>query len=294
MIKSMTGYGRGEHKGVERSFSVELRAVNHRYLETSVKLPRRFAFAEELIKKAVKERISRGKLDVFLNYIPGTESETGLKLDLGLARQYYEKLDELSKALPELDRDQSVMAIASLPDVLVQIPSEDDQEKIGAEIREAVEAAIDSFDAMRAAEGARLLEDILMRAGIIEDTVLKIEEYAPSVEKQYYEKLAARLSELLEGAEIPRERLLTEAAVFADKANITEEIVRLKSHAAQLRSMTADPKEPVGKKLDFLVQEMNREANTIGSKANDISITESVLVLKAEIEKIREQVQNIE
>ncbi len=119
MIKSMTGYGRGEHKGVERSFSVELRAVNHRYLETSVKLPRRFAFAEELIKKAVKERISRGKLDVFLNYIPGTESETGLKLDLGLARQYYEKLDELSKALPELDRDQSVMAIASLPDVLV-------------------------------------------------------------------------------------------------------------------------------------------------------------------------------
>ncbi|MBQ1907159.1 MAG: YicC family protein [Firmicutes bacterium] len=294
MIKSMTGYGRGEHKGVERSFSVELRAVNHRYLETSVKLPRRFAFAEELIKKAVKERISRGKLDVFLNYIPGTESETGLKLDLGLARQYYEKLDELSKALPELDRDQSVMAIASLPDVLVQIPSEDDQEKIGAEIREAVEAAIDSFDAMRAAEGARLLEDILMRAGIIEDTVLKIEEYAPSVEKQYYEKLAARLSELLEGAEIPRERLLTEAAVFADKANITEEIVRLKSHAAQLRSMTADPKEPVGKKLDFLVQEMNREANTIGSKANDINITESVLVLKAEIEKIREQVQNIE
>ena len=294
MIKSMTGYGRGEHKGVERSFSVELRAVNHRYLETSVKLPRRFAFAEELIKKAVKERISRGKLDVFLNYIPGTESETGLKLDLGLARQYYEKLDELSKALPELDRDQSVMAIASLPDVLVQIPSEDDQEKIGAEIREAVEAAIDSFDAMRAAEGARLLEDILMRAGIIEDTVLKIEEYAPSVEKQYYEKLAARLSELLDGAEIPRERLLTEAAVFADKANITEEIVRLKSHAAQLRSMTADPKEPVGKKLDFLVQEMNREANTIGSKANDINITESVLVLKAEIEKIREQVQNIE
>ena len=294
MIKSMTGYGRGEHKGVERSFSVELRAVNHRYLETSVKLPRRFAFAEELIKKAVKERISRGKLDVFLNYIPGTESETGLKLDLGLARQYYEKLDELSKALPELDRDQSVMSIASLPDVLVQIPSEDDQEKIGAEIREAVEAAIDSFDAMRAAEGARLLEDILMRAGIIEDTVLKIEEYAPSVEKQYYEKLAARLSELLEGAEIPRERLLTEAAVFADKANITEEIVRLKSHAAQLRSMTADPKEPVGKKLDFLVQEMNREANTIGSKANDINITESVLVLKAEIEKIREQVQNIE
>jgi uncharacterized protein (TIGR00255 family) len=294
MIKSMTGYGRGEHKGVERSFSVELRAVNHRYLETSVKLPRRFAFAEELIKKAVKERISRGKLDVFLNYIPGTESETGLKLDLGLARQYYEKLDELSKALPELDRDQSVMAIASLPDVLVQIPSEDDQEKIGAEIREAVEAAIDSFDAMRAAEGARLLEDILMRASIIEDTVLKIEEYAPSVEKQYYEKLAARLSELLEGAEIPRERLLTEAAVFADKANITEEIVRLKSHAAQLRSMTADPKEPVGKKLDFLVQEMNREANTIGSKANDINITESVLVLKAEIEKIREQVQNIE
>ncbi|MBQ4371089.1 MAG: YicC family protein [Firmicutes bacterium] len=294
MIKSMTGYGRGEHKGVERSFSVELRAVNHRYLETSVKLPRRFAFAEELIKKAVKERISRGKLDVFLNYIPGTESETGLKLDLGLARQYYEKLDELSKALPELDRDQSVMSIASLPDVLVQIPSEDDQEKIGAEIREAVEAAIDSFDAMRAAEGARLLEDILMRAGIIEDTVLKIEEYAPSVEKQYYEKLAARLSELLDGAEIPRERLLTEAAVFADKANITEEIVRLKSHAAQLRSMTADPKEPVGKKLDFLVQEMNREANTIGSKANDINITESVLVLKAEIEKIREQVQNIE
>ena len=294
MIKSMTGYGRGEHKGVERSFSVELRAINHRYLETSVKLPRRFAFAEELIKKAVKERISRGKLDVFLNYIPGTESETGLKLDLGLARQYYEKLDELSKALPELDRDQSVMAIASLPDVLVQIPSEDDQEKIGAEIREAVEAAIDSFDAMRAAEGARLLEDILMRAGIIEDTVLKIEEYAPSVEKQYYEKLAARLSELLEGAEIPRERLLTEAAVFADKANITEEIVRLKSHAAQLRSMTADPKEPVGKKLDFLVQEMNREVDTIGSKVQDVHITAVVVEMKSEIEKIREQVQNIE
>ena len=294
MIKSMTGYGRGEHKGTERSFSVELRAVNHRYLETSVKLPRRFAFAEELLKKAVKERVSRGKLDVFLNYIPGTESESELKLDLGLARKYYERFCDIADAIPGLKDDMSVTSVAMMPDVLVQIPASDDQEKIGEEILDAARAALDSFDAMRAAEGAKLIEDILMRADIIEKTVLEIEEYAPSVEKQYYEKLAARLSEMLEGAEIPRERLLTEAAVFADKANITEEIVRLKSHVAQLRAMTADPKEPVGKKLDFLVQEMNREANTIGSKANDINITQHMLALKAEIEKIREQVQNIE
>ena len=294
MIKSMTGYGRGEHKGIERSFSVELRAVNHRYLETSVKLPRRFAFAEELLKKAVKERVSRGKLDVFLNYIPGTESESELKLDLGLARKYYERFCDIADAIPGLKDDMSVTSVAMMPDVLVQIPASDDQEKIGEEILDAARAALDSFDAMRAAEGAKLIEDILMRADIIEKTVLEIEEYAPSVEKQYYEKLAARLSEMLEGAEIPRERLLTEAAVFADKANITEEIVRLKSHVAQLRAMTADPKEPVGKKLDFLVQEMNREANTIGSKANDINITQHMLALKAEIEKIREQVQNIE
>ena len=294
MIKSMTGYGRGEHKGIERSFSVELRAVNHRYLETSVKLPRRFAFAEEQLKKAVKERVSRGKLDVFLNYIPGTESESELKLDLGLARKYYERFCDIADAIPGLKDDMSVTSVAMMPDVLVQIPASDDQEKIGEEILDAARAALDSFDAMRAAEGAKLIEDILMRADIIEKTVLEIEEYAPSVEKQYYEKLAARLSEMLEGAEIPRERLLTEAAVFADKANITEEIVRLKSHVAQLRAMTADPKEPVGKKLDFLVQEMNREANTIGSKANDINITQHMLALKAEIEKIREQVQNIE
>ena len=294
MIKSMTGYGRGEHKGIERSFSVELRAVNHRYLETSVKLPRRFAFAEELLKKAVKERVSRGKLDVFLNYIPGTESESELKLDLGLARKYYERLCDIADAIPGLKDDMSVTSVAMMPDVLVQIPASDDQEKIGEEILDAARAALDSFDAMRAAEGTKLIEDILMRADIIEKTVLEIEEYAPSVEKQYYEKLAARLSEMLEGAEIPRERLLTEAAVFADKANITEEIVRLKSHVAQLRAMTADPKEPVGKKLDFLVQEMNREANTIGSKANDINITQHMLALKAEIEKSREQVKNIE
>ena len=296
MIKSMTGYGRGEYRGEDGSFSVELRSVNHRYLESSVRLPRRFSFAEEEIKKELKSRISRGKIDVFVNYTPGTDSGSDVRVDAALARRYYEGLKAISDMIPELAGSVSVKDIASMPDVFTIVPAEDDEEEVKARLLGALDAAIDSFEEMRAAEGGRLLEDILLRAGIIEDTVSAIEEYAPKVEKLYFERLSARIAELTEGVDLgaAQERIITEAAVFADKANITEEIVRLKSHVRQLRAMTADPSEPVGKKLDFLVQEMNREANTIGSKANDISITEKVLILKAEIEKIREQVQNIE
>ncbi|MBQ4505674.1 MAG: YicC family protein [Firmicutes bacterium] len=296
MIKSMTGYGRGEYRGSDRSFSVELRSVNHRYLETSVKLPRRFAFAEEDIKKEIKSRISRGKLDVFVNYAPGEESESDIRVDVPLALKYREGLEKLRDSLPGVEGSFSLMDIAGMPDVITEIPAEDDMDEVKEQLLSALGLAIDSFEEMRAAEGARLLEDVLLRADIIENTVAAIEEYAPAVEKLYFERLSARIEELIGGAgvEAARERILTEAAVFADKANITEEIVRLRSHVKQLRDMTSDPAEPVGKKLDFLVQEMNRESNTIGSKANDIKITEKVLVLKAEIEKIREQIQNVE
>ena len=295
MIKSMTGFGRGVFADEQRTVTVEIRSVNHRYSDITVKMPRRYQFAEDAIKGVLKESISRGKVDVSVNVENTAASDVEVSVDLGLAKQYHDALQAIAAAFPGLKDDVSVGKIASMPDVLKTQSAEEDEDSFTAAVCAATRDASDAFAAMRAAEGARLIEDVLQRNDLIEATVTEVEKYAPNVEKLYAERMKERITELLDGqAAIPQDRILLEAAVFADKANITEEIVRLKSHCAQLRAIVADSSAPVGKKLDFLVQEMNRESNTIGSKANDINITNSVLVLKAEIEKIREQIQNIE
>ncbi len=291
----MTGFGRGEYKDEKRTVTAEIKAVNHRFSDITVKMPRRYAFTEDKIKVMVKEAAPRGKVDVSINFDNVNAGDTELRLDLALAQSYYENLRKIRETLPGLEGEVTLQMLSSMPDVLKAMPAEENEEEILAAVTAAVETALASFCAMRRTEGNKLIEDILQRGDIIEKTVLGIEAYAPKVAEKYTLRMKERIQELLgEDAVIPEDRILLEAAVFADKSNITEELVRLKSHVAQLRNICADESAPIGKKLDFLVQEMNRESNTIGSKANDIAITNEVLTLKAEIEKIREQIQNIE
>ncbi len=295
MARSMTGFGRGEYSDSERRVTAEIKSVNHRYSEIAVRMPRKYTFAEEAVKAVVKKAVPRGKVEVGISVESAGRTDTAVKLDASLARQYYDALTALGAEFPDVDARIDLRMLVSMPEVITGGAAELDEEALTAALCAAARQAADNISQMRETEGAKLAEDILYRGGLIEKTVEEIEQYAPSVQQQYFEKMKARIAELTEGqVQIPEDRIVLEAAVFADKANITEEIIRLKSHVSQLRVILAQTDEPVGKKLDFLVQEMNREANTIGSKANDINITNNVLVLKAEIEKIREQVQNIE
>ena len=295
MAKSMTGFGRGVYTDELRSVTVELRSVNHRYSDITVKMPRRYQFAEDTIKNIVKGVAPRGKIDVFVNVDKIAADDTAVELNIPLAKRYFETLQTIKAELPQLSGEPTLAMVANFPDVVKSAAAEEDEELVLKALTEATKEAAANLDAMRIVEGAKLMEDILQRGQLIEQTVCGIEVYAPEVAKNYAAKMKERIQELLgDEATIPEDRIVLEAAVFADKSNITEEMVRLKSHCSQLKSIAADTSGPIGKKLDFLVQEMNRESNTIGSKANDIRITNDVLLLKAEIEKIREQVQNIE
>ncbi len=295
MAKSMTGFGRGVYTDELRSVTVELRSVNHRYSDITVKMPRRYQFAEDTIKNIVKGVAPRGKIDVFVNVDNIAADDTAVELNIPLAKRYFETLQTIKAELPQLSGEPTLAMVANFPDVVKSAAAEEDEELVLKALTEAAKEAAANLDAMRIVEGAKLMEDILQRGQLIEQTVCGIEVYAPEVAKNYAAKMKERIQELLgDEATIPEDRIVLEAAVFADKSNITEEMVRLKSHCSQLKSIAADTSGPIGKKLDFLVQEMNRESNTIGSKANDIRITNDVLLLKAEIEKIREQVQNIE
>ncbi len=294
MVKSMTGFGRGEYTDEKRSVVCEIRSVNHRFCEINVKMPRRYQFAEEKLKSRLKESISRGKIELSVMCDELSMDTQKIRLNKDAAQAYFDSLNELKQQIPGIVGEIDIHFIANMPEVLRVIPDTDEEESILAALMSALDAAIANYDRMRTTEGEKLAEDIRARGKLIEDTVSIIEQRAPQLEKEYADKIRARINELLEGVtEIPEDRVMLEAAVFADKANITEEIVRLRSHCAQLNSIL-DKGGSVGKNLDFLVQEMNRESNTIGSKANDISITDKVLILKAEIEKIREQIQNLE
>lgn len=296
MVKSMTGYGRGEYIDGKKSITVEIKAVNHRYCDVYVKMPRRYSFAEERIKSDVRDALKRGKIEVLVTVDSFGESENDIRLNEDVARKYYKALKALEENF-ELDQKGGITLnmLASMPDVIKAVPAEEDEEALLHSLGVATEIALQNIINMRAAEGERLAKDILMRADIIEKIKDKIKERAPEIGKEYADKFRERVNELLAGKlEVPEERVLVEAAVFADKANITEELVRLESHIQQLRNFFDTEEETVGKKIDFLIQEMNREANTIGSKSNDTEITSWMLDLKAEIEKIREQVQNIE
>ena len=290
----MTGFGRAEYSDGKRNITVEIRTVNHRYSDIAIKMPRRYSFAEDKIKNKIKETVVRGKADVSIMVENLTENDLNVTLNTMVAKQYYENLKELATTF-ELPGEIDLQFVASLPDVMKAVPDVEDEEEITRSLLIPVEEACKKLDEMRIIEGAKLAEDLIYRGKLIRDLASKIEKRAPLVSEQYAKKLKDRITELIGGSvTIPEDRILLEAAIFADKCNITEELVRLDSHTIQLESIITKSNQPDGKKLDFLVQEMNREANTIGSKANDIEITNLMLDIKAEVEKIREQVQNIQ
>ena len=294
MIKSMTGFGRGEYSDGKRNFSIEIKSVNHRYSDIQVRMPRRYSFAEEAIKNAVKKHISRGKIDVQMNVEYIAESDIRVELNRPLVKQYIDNMNIMKDEFG-VTGDISLELLSGMPEVLKQVTDVENEDEVVASIVKAADSAAENLEKMRAVEGEKLAKDLLERGELIKKMVGQIEERAAGLPGIYKEKLRARLDDLLDGVTVvSEERLAQEVAIFADKADITEEITRLKSHMDQMKMIINEGSGTDGKKLDFLVQEMNREANTIGSKANDLSITEVMLKIKSEVEKIREQVQNIE
>ena len=292
MIKSMTGYGgaKSETQGFE--ISIELKSVNNRYLDTSIRLPRNFIFAEESLKSVVQSHISRGKVDVFVSVNSSGADSLVVSVNEVLAEGYIKAMRDLAEKY-DLDKNIPVTAVTRFPDVLSVEKQEADKDELINVLSGVLEEALEEFDAMRCREGEKLRDDVLSRADGIERLKLLVEERSPQTILDYRARLEARMKEVLDNTAIEESRILVEAAIFADKISVDEETVRLSSHLSQLREMMGGG-SPMGRKLDFLVQEMNREANTIGSKANDAEVSKYVLDLKAEIEKIREQVQNIE
>lgn len=289
---SMTGYGRGEYKAGGVELTVEIKTVNNRYLDASVKCPRIFNAYEEEVRSAVRKKLTRGHADVFISLSDKRERQKTLTLDENAAKAYVASAEKLLSLFPELANDLSVTGVMRLPDVIKQDDIAAADEEIIAALNCALSQALDNLNAMRLKEGAKLEEDMLSRMSAIETLVNKIETRAPLVAENYRQKLKAKMEKLLGGAEVDESRLLTEVAVFSDKSNIDEELTRLHSHISQFREICKE--QLVGRKLDFLVQEFNRETNTVCSKSNDLEVTRLGLALKNEIEKIREQVQNVE
>lgn len=292
MVKSMTGYGRAREMRNGRDITVEVRSVNNRYLDCTVKMPRAYIFAEDRMKARVQQAISRGKVDVFVTIDASAADAAVVAVNEPLARGYYDALTRL-KTMFDLSGDITPEVLAKFPDVLAVTKAEEDVEAIAADICAVLDDALAAYNAMRAVEGEKLAADVAGRITTIEAVVGKVEERSPQTVAAYRQRLEAKMQEVLQSTTIDESRILTEAAIFADKIAVDEETVRLRSHIAQLRAMLASD-EPVGRKLDFLIQEVNRECNTIGSKCSDLAIAQDVVNMKAEVEKIREQVQNME
>ena len=294
MVKSMTGYGRARQNLNGRDITVEVRSVNNRYLDVTVKLPRAFIFTEDAVKRRVQSAVSRGKVDVFVTIDATGADETVITVNEPLAAAYIaalQTIDALGGGL--LRGSYSAVDVARFPDVLTVTKAEDDLESVQADICAVADEALAAYNAMRATEGEKLAADIAARLDTIEALTAQVEARSPETVREYREKLTARMQEVLQSTAIEETRILTEAAIYADKIAVDEETVRLRSHISQLRAML-DSDEPMGRKMDFLIQEVNRESNTTGSKCNDVEIARVVVALKAEVEKIREQVQNIE
>ena len=289
----MTGYGRAEEKTAGGTLTVEVRSVNNRYLDCNVRIPRLYLFAEEGLKSRVQDTISRGKVDVFVTLDSAGAEQVKVTVNQPAADAYYAALKGLAAAYGLEERDITVSLLSRFPEVLVAEKVEADAEETAREIGAVLDRALADFDQMRTREGERLREDILTRAAAIEDMVGQVEVRSPQTVAEYRARLEARMQEVLSSVQLDPARVLTEAAIFADKVAVDEETVRLRSHIGQLRELLSRG-GPVGRKLDFLIQEFNREANTIGSKCSDLDIARQVVDIKAEIEKIREQVQNIE
>ena len=299
MLKSMTGFGRGEYEDESFSITVEMKTVNHRYNEVAIRLPRFLNPLEDRIRKTILRTVNRGRIDVFINADYTSSDNCSLKVDKNLAAAYHKALQEVGEAIGASDVTINgaveLLHIARCPEVINVKEGLFDVEIVWPKVQQAVEQAVTNLVAMREAEGGNIYGDFIYRADLIAAKLAEIEERSPKVVEEYQARLSERLNNLLEehNVAVEPERLLQEVAIFADRTSITEEIVRLKSHIKQFKIIIASD-QPVGRKLDFLIQEFNREANTIASKANDYTLAQIVVDVKAEIEKIREQIQNIE
>ena len=292
MIKSMTGYGKSEQTIDSLNVTVEIKSVNHRYFEFSARVPREYGFLEEKLKKYCNSLITRGKVECYVSVEDLEEREMEVNVNETLAAGYVKALKELSERFGLKD-DISAVTLSRYPDVITLHKASEDEERIWNAVKTVAETAVSKFIEMRETEGSKLRGDILSRADYIIECVEFIEGRSPETVREYNENLKLRMKELLGDAAVDEQRLLNEAAIYADKIAVDEETVRLRSHISQLREFM-NSSEAIGRKLDFLVQEINREANTIGSKAQDVDIAKKVIAIKAEVEKIREQVQNIE
>lgn len=293
MIYSMTGFGRGEVQVENKVFSVEGKTVNHRYLDINIRMPKRYIYMEEILRKRIKESINRGKVDLFINIETVGETEGEVVMDLNLAKDYHAALEKIGAAL-HLQNEVSALQISRFPEVISLKSKEENEELVEKGLTEGIEEALEQIMSMREQEGLRTKEDLKDRLKEVEEAWKVIEGFAPRQIESYRERLTERIKELTEnGMEIDEDRIHSEVVYFADKSNINEELVRLKSHTQQfLQSM--EKTEPMGRKLDFLIQEMNREINTISSKSHTVEISNEVVTLKSALEKMREQVQNIE
>ena len=288
----MTGYGRARATRNLRDITVEIRSVNNRYLDCTVKMPRMYAFAEDAVKARVQKAVSRGKVDVYISVDASAADVAQVNVNTALAAQYAQALRALA-AVCGTEGQVTPEQLARFPEVLTVTKADEDLECVSADLCAVLDEALDSYNAMRAAEGVKLAEDIGARLTAIEGMTAQVEERSPETVREYRQKLTARMQEVLQSTAIDEQRILQEAAIYADRIAVDEETVRLRSHVSQLRGMLQSD-QPMGRKMDFLIQELNRESNTIGSKCSNLDIARIVVDLKGEVEKIREQVQNIE
>ncbi len=291
MIKSMTGFGRGKYENDGRTYTVEIKSVNHKYTDINIRIPRFLNSVEDEIRKKINNAISRGKIDVFINFENFSNKGNAIRINRELAKEYLKELKSLADET-NLDFNVNVIDVSRLPEIL-KIEDEEDGELISSELMLAVDEAIQNFVKMRETEGIKLIEDIEKRIYLIKEKVEEITSFSSNLVEEYIEKLKSRVDELLKPGTVDETRLMQEIVIFSDKSSIEEELTRLKSHISQFLNLIKQP-SPIGKKMDFLVQEINREVNTIGSKANCLEITNRVIEIKTEVENIREQIQNIE
>ena len=292
MIKSMTGYGSAKGQAGDLQISVEVKSVNNRYLDASVRMPRSFLFAEDSVKSAIGRHISRGKVDMFINVDSSAADDVSVKVNEALLKGYIDAIGLISEKYG-LENDLTAVSAGRFPDILSVEKKDLDAEEISAGLVDVAEKALQDFDAMRQREGDKLCADVLAKLETISSLVSTVEKESPRTVEAYQNRLREKISEVLSSAGVDENRILAEAAIYADRVAVDEETVRLRSHMSQLRTMLAGG-SPIGRKIDFLIQEFNREANTIGSKCQNSDIAHVVVELKSEIEKIREQIQNIE
>ena len=293
MTRSMTGYGKQSLNVDGREYQIEIKSVNHRYLDINIKMPKTLSYLEETVKKEISEKIKRGKVDVFITYENNSKEGKNITINKELAKLYIKQLKELAEE-EKISSNIEVMEIAKFPDILT-IKADEEDEKIKQEIIQVTTEATNKIVEMKAIEGEKIAQDLLQRISKIENKIMEISSKSTGLIEEYVVKLEKRIQEILKTEEIDKSRIAQEVVIYADKCSIQEEITRLKSHIYQFRNLiTNNQNETIGKKLDFIIQEMNRETNTIGSKANNLEITNGVIDIKTEIEDIREQIQNIE